>query len=131
MRKLADRIDKAELKFSLIEPRMVVPDINSLKNGTNNYIPEILADSVIMSKVAHANLDHTGFSPGTDLNQLSTYWQASLANVRNEADSGKMRGYNYSSECVNNLLQLLKNGAYAVIWEGFDSSSEQTPQDQV
>lgn len=129
MRKLSDRIDKEGLKFSLIEPRMVVPDITGLKYGTNNSIPEILADSVLMMKVAHSNLDHTGFSPNTELNPLSTYWQARMVTCRSEPDSGKMRGYNYknNSECVKNLFQLIKNGAYAVIWEGFDSSYEQTP----
>ncbi|MBK8884226.1 MAG: CehA/McbA family metallohydrolase [Bacteroidales bacterium] len=126
MRKLADRIDKAELQFSLIEPKMVVPDISSTKNGTIKFIAEILADSVIMAKVAHANLDHTGFSPGTESNHLSAYWQPSLTSGYNGPDNGKMTGPKYKStgECVNNLFQLLKNGSYAVIWEGFSNPYE-------
>ena len=126
MRKLADRIDKAELRFSLIDVKMVVPDIIRPKNGITNYIPEILSDSVIMVKVAHSNLDHTGFSPNTELNPVSTYWQARLETCKTEPDSGKIGGNNYksNSECVKNLFQLLKNGAYAVILEGFDSNNE-------
>jgi hypothetical protein len=129
MRKFADRIDKAELQFSLLDVKIVVPAITSSKNGITSHIPEILSDSVIMKKVAHSGLDHTGFSPNTELKYSElTYWAASLEPCKNEPDKRKMSGnkYGFSSECVNSLFQLLKNGAYAVIWKGFDSNNEYT-----
>ena len=133
IRKLVNRMEAEGLG----EIRLVVPDVASMKSGIRSYIPELMADPVIMEKVAHLGL-HSYSGHYANVDSLienskypeSTYWMTEWNAWRNGLDAGQTTEYNYkfASECVNYLIQLLKNGASAgIVWEGYDSYYEHPP----
>jgi O-glycosyl hydrolase len=130
LRKLVDRMET----LGLGDIKIVAPDVAGLKNGMNEYIPAMMADPVIMSKLAHVGLhSYAGyFEPVSKFLKLSAYpttslWMTECNAWRDGLDDGKIGvyDYNYAAECVNYLIDLLKNGASAcLLWEGYDSYYE-------
>jgi O-glycosyl hydrolase len=130
LRKLVDRMQA----LGLGDIKIVAPDVAGIENGINEYMPAILADPVIMSKLAHMGLHSYGgyYAPATKFLRLSAYpttslWMTECNAWRNGLDDGLIGVYDYhfASECVYCLLDLLKNGANAcMLWEGYDSYYE-------
>lgn len=133
MRKLADRMEFNNLR----DIKLVIPDVASMRAGIRAYIPEMMKDPVIMNQLAHWALhSYAGYYANVDSffrNSKypgSTWWLTEWNAWRNGLDAGQTTEYNYkfASECVNHLLQLLKNGASAgIVWEGYDAIYQHPP----
>jgi len=114
--------------------RYVAPDPASMENGIKRYIPELMKDPVIMSKIAHIGLhSYAGYYANIDsalkqsLYPKSDYWVTEWNAWCKGCDDGILGEYNYdfAAKCVGFLLDLLKNGATAgIVWEGYDSYYE-------
>jgi hypothetical protein len=133
LRKLVDRMAKTGLG----RLRIVAPDVAGINNGIKSYLPELMAYPVVMSKIAHFGL-HSYSGGGSNINTFlkgsaypkSSFWMTEWNAWRTGLDAGQTTEYNYkfASECVNYLLQLIKNGASAgIVWEGYDSYYEHPP----
>lgn len=133
MRKLVDRMEENGLG----DIKLVIPDVASMVRGIRSYIPALMEDTVIMKKVAHLSLhSYSGYYANIDslirnsVYPESTYWMTEWNAWRNGLDAGQTTeyGYSFASECVDHLMQLLKNGASAgIVWEGYDSYYEHPP----
>src|SRR5258706_4135418 len=114
--------------------RYVAPDPASMQNGIKRYIPELMKDSVIMSKIAHVGLhSYAGYYANIDsalrhsAYPKSDFWITEWNAWCKGCDDGILGEYNYdfAGKCVGFLLELLKNGATAgMVWEGYDSYYE-------
>jgi hypothetical protein len=114
--------------------KYVGPDPADMKKGISKYIPEMMQDTVIMSKLAHIGLhSYGGYYANVDSAiknskyPSSTYWITEWNAWRDGLDEGKIGVYDYrfASQCVGYLLELLKNGASGFMeWEGYDSYYE-------
>ncbi|HNP24576.1 MAG TPA: CehA/McbA family metallohydrolase [Panacibacter sp.] len=114
--------------------RYVGPDPAGMENGIKRYIPELVKDTVIMSKMAHFGLHSYGgyYANADSAIKKSPYpktgfWITEWNAWRDGLDDGKIGVYDYrfASDCVGYLLDLLKNGAGAAIeWEAYDSYYE-------
>lgn len=112
----------------------VAPDVASMNKGIDEYIPELMKDRVIMSKIAHFGLHSYGGYYASVESALknspypqSTYWLTEWNEWCKGCDNGILGEYNYdyASRCINHLLAFLKNGVNAgMIWEGYDSYYE-------
>ncbi len=115
----------------LTDMQMVAPDRST---SDTNWLPEIMADSVIMSKLGHFGL-HSYSSYGTGSQDVSnllahsaypnrTFWMTEF-NVwcgNCENGGGGTNNWEYSRGTVDYLLGHLANGASAgMVWEGYDS----------
>jgi O-glycosyl hydrolase len=130
LRKLVDRMET----LGLGDIKIVVPDVAGMNNGINEYLPAIMADPVIMSKLAHVGLHSYGgyYAPASEFLKLSAYpttslWMTECNAWRDGLDDGKIGvyDYKYAGDCVNYLIDLIKNGASAcLLWEGYDSYYE-------
>jgi hypothetical protein len=130
LRKLVDRMEV----IGLGDIKIVAPDVAGMDNGIKEYLPAIMADSVIMSKLAHVGLHSYGgyYAPASGFLKLSAYpttslWMTECNAWRNGLDDGQigLYDYNFAAECVSYLLDLLKNGANAcLLWDGYDSYYE-------
>lgn len=130
LRKFVDRMDS----LGLGDIRVVAPDVASMQTGIKTYIPGLMKDSVIMSKIAHFGLhSYGGYYAPVDsfLKQSayprSTFWITEWNNWCNGCDQGILGeyGYNYAQKSIGYLLDLLKHGASAgIVWEGYDSYYE-------
>ena len=131
IRKLIDRMERLGIMGDI---RIVAPDNASIDKSIKDFIPALMEDSLIMSKIAHLGF-HTygGYHPGIkNFIEKSTYPKSSFWITEwnawcNGCDDGILGEYNYdfASKCVGYLLDLLKNGASAAIaWEGYDSYYE-------
>ena len=131
IRKLIDRMERLGIMGDI---RIVAPDNASIDKSIKDFIPALMEDSFIMSKIAHLGF-HTygGYHPGIkNFIEKSTYPKSSFWITEwnawcNGCDDGILGEYNYdfASKCVGYLLDLLKNGASAAIaWEGYDSYYE-------
>ena len=102
--------------------------------GGTNWLPDILADPVVMSKMAdfgiHSYVPDGGNSIGVaSLIQQSAYparhfWMTEFNSWCQscETDGGGTNSWGYSRALVENLLAHLANGASsAFVWEGYDS----------
>lgn len=134
LRKLVDRMQANGLG----NIKIVAPDAASMKTGIKSYLPALMADPVIMKKIAHWGLHSYGgyYAPVDSFIKKSGYpkidwWLTEFNAWRNGLDAGKTDvkyDYNFAGECVNHLLQLLKNGASgAIVWEGYDSYYQHPP----
>jgi O-glycosyl hydrolase len=134
MRKLVDRMQANGLG----NIKIVAPDAAGMKNGIRNYLPAMMADPVIMKKIAHWGLhSYAGYSAPVDsFIKKSSYpkidwWLTEFNAWRDGLDAGKTDvkyDYKFASECVNHLLQLLRNGASGgIVWEGYDSYYQHPP----
>ncbi len=129
-RKFIDRMQT----LGMGDIKYVAPDVAGMDNGLKTYIPELLKDPVIMSKMAHIGLhSYAGYyAPVDSLLKHSAYpkmdyWMTEWNNWCNGCDEGKLGEYNYAfgAKCVEFLLQFLNNGATAgLVWEGYDSYYE-------
>jgi len=112
----------------------VAPDVAGMDNGVKKYIPELMKDSVIMSKIAHLGLhSYFGYSANVDSviknssYSKSSFWMTEYNAWCNGCDDGILGEYNYDFgvKSVNYLLDLFKHGASAcLVWEGYDSYYE-------
>lgn len=130
MRKLIDRMES----LGMGDIRYVGPDPASMYAGIKRYIPELMKDPVIMSKLAHIGVhSYAGYYANIDSAiknsnyPKTTYWVTEWNAWRDGLDDGKIGVYDYTfaSQCVYYLLELLKNGASGLMeWEGYDSYYE-------
>lgn len=128
--KLVDRLN--ELGLNNIQ--LISPDVANMQEGIDHYLPTLINDNVVMSKVKFFGLhSYNGYyTPVDSFIQHSNYrhtpiWITEFNAWRNGLDHGETGLYNYefAVECVKHLLDLLKNGASAcVVWEGYDSVYE-------
>ncbi len=134
LRKLVDRMQQNGLG----NIRIVGPDAAGMRNSIRNYLPAIMPDPVIMKKIAHWGMHSYGGynAPVDSFIKKSPYpkmgwWLTEFNAWRDGLDAGKTDvkyDYTFASECVNHLLQLLKNGASgAIVWEGYDSYYQHPP----
>ena len=132
LRKLIDRMQA----LGMDEVRYVAPDVAGMNSGVLDYIPALMKDSVVMSRIAHFGLHSYGGNPASintmdslkkSIYPLSTYWMTEWNAWRDGLDDGLIGVYDYkfASDCVNYLIGHLQNGAKAcLIWEGYDSYYE-------
>jgi len=124
---LAERLDAAGLG----DVRFVAPD---RAGGGTAYMPELLADPVVMAKLAHVGVhsysDGGGGSAGVrDFLLASDYpdrsfWMTEFNVWCPTCDSGTRGTYDwsYTRGTADYLLDHLENGASAgIVWEGYDS----------
>ncbi|MEX6689972.1 hypothetical protein QTN47_20860 [Danxiaibacter flavus] len=129
-RKFINRMDS----LGMGDIRYVSPDVAGMNNGLNTYIPELMKDPVVMSKMAHVGLHSYG---GYYINVDSAlkhspypktdYWMTEWNNWCNGCDDGILGEYNYSfaAKSIGYLFEFLQHGATAgIIWEGYDSYYE-------
>jgi O-glycosyl hydrolase len=132
LRKLIDRMQS----LGMGQIRYVAPDVAGMNSGVLDYIPALMKDPVVMSKIAHFGLHSYGGNP-VSINTMdslkqssypfSSYWMTEWNAWRDGLDDGLIGVYDYkfASDCVNYLIEHLKNGAKAcLIWEGYDSYYE-------
>jgi O-glycosyl hydrolase len=129
-RKLVDRMNA----LGLGEVEIVIPDVANMDAGIEEYLPKILASPVIMANVAHIGLHSYGgyYAPAWEYLKKSAYpasnlWMTECNAWRDGLDDGRIGLYDYTfaSECVNNMIDLIRNGASAcLLWEGYDSYYE-------
>jgi O-glycosyl hydrolase len=130
LRKFIDRM----VSLGMGDIKYVAPDVAGMGNGLKDYIPVLMKDPVIMSKLSHFGLhSYAGYYAPVDssLKQSpypnSSFWMTEWNAWRNGLDDGKIGVYDYkfASECISHLLDLLNNGATAAIeWEAYDSYYE-------
>lgn len=127
---LRDLVQKLNTN-GLADMQLVVPDRSS---ANTNWLPEIMADSVIMSRLGHFGLHSysdygTGSQDVTNLLAHSaypdrTFWMTEF-NVwcsSCESGGGGTNNWQYSRGTAEYLLGHLANGASAgMVWEGYDS----------
>ncbi|MEP7143733.1 MAG: CehA/McbA family metallohydrolase [Ferruginibacter sp.] len=120
--------------LGLGEIGFVAPDVAGMENGINKYIPELMKDPVIMSKIKHFGLhSYAGYYANSDSALKHSrypkpgFWITEWNAWCKGCDDGVLGEYNYdfAGKCVGYLLDLLKNGARAgLAWEGYDSYYE-------
>ncbi len=130
MKKLMIRMDS----LGMGNIKYVGPDPADMKKGISKYVPEMMKDSLIMSKLAHIGLhSYGGYYANVDSAikhskyPQSTYWITEWNAWRDGLDDGKIGVYDYTfaSQSVGYLIELLRNGASGFMeWEGFDSYYE-------
>ncbi len=128
--KLVERLNA----LGLNEVKLVSPDVANMKVGIDKYIPILMNDSLIMSRVNFFGLHSYGgyYAPVDSFIQHSNYpqipfWMTEFNAWRDGLDHGEtgLYNYDYASECVTHLLDFLKHGASAcIVWEGYDSYYE-------
>jgi len=131
IRKLIDRMEKLGIMGNI---RIVAPDNANTTKALTEFIPALMKDPVVMSKIAHFGIhSYGGYYKGfreflqTSAYPKSTFWVTEWNAWCNGCDEGKLGEYNYNfaSKSVGYLLDLLKNGARAgIAWEGYDSYYE-------
>jgi O-glycosyl hydrolase len=114
--------------------RYVAPDVASMNNGIEQYLPVLMKDTGIMQGIAHLGLhSYGGYYAHVDSFIRTTaypeesWWVTEWNSWRDGLDDGKIGVYDYkfASECVYKLLKILQHGASAgVAWEGYDSYYE-------
>ncbi|HMI64579.1 MAG TPA: CehA/McbA family metallohydrolase [Cyclobacteriaceae bacterium] len=130
LKKLMERMAALDMG----DVRYVAPDPASMENGIKRYIPELMKDPVIMSKIAHIGLhSYAGYYANIDsalkhsAYPKSDYWITEWNAWCKGCDDGILGEYNYdfAAKCVGFLLDLMRNGATAAMaWEGYDSYYE-------
>jgi O-glycosyl hydrolase len=131
VRKLIDRMEGLGVMGNI---RIVAPDNASNEAALKSFVPALIEDPVVMSKIAYWGF-HTygGYQRG--LNELirqspypkTTFWITEWNAWRNGLDDGLIGvyDYNFAGQSVYYLLDLLRNGATACLaWEGYDSYYE-------
>jgi hypothetical protein len=127
MRKIIMRVKQSGMN----DIRFVGPDAAGMNNSVDRYIPEMMKDSLIMSRISRfAVHSYSGYyAPVDSLIKHSEFpdkkfWVTEWNAWRDGLDDGIMTAYNYqfAAQCMGYLLDLLKNGAAAaMVWEGYDS----------
>lgn len=131
IRKIIDRMEALGIMGNI---RIVAPDNADTGKAIASFIPALMEDPVIVSRIAHYGVhSYGGYYKG--LNDFlrnspypkSTWWVTEWNAWCNGCDDGKLGEYNYdfASRSVGFLLDLLSNGARAgIAWEGYDSYYE-------
>ena len=127
MRKIMVRMKQSGMN----DIRFVGPDVGSMNKSVNRYIPEMMKDSLIMSGITRfAVHSYSGYhAPVDSLIKHSAFpnmkfWVTEWNAWRDGLDDGIKTAYNYqfAAQCMEYLLDFLKNGATAaLVWEGYDS----------
>ena len=131
IRKLIDRMEGLGIMGDI---RIVAPDNAADDAALTSFIPALMEDPVIMSRIAHLGF-HTYGGYDSRIKTFianspypkSTFWVTEWNAWCKGCDEGILGEYNYdfASKCVGYLLDLLKNGASAALaWEGYDSYYE-------
>lgn len=130
-RMLIDRMEALKIMGNI---KLVGPDVVVFNNAQNSFIPALMDDPIVWSKVAHLGFhSYGGYSD--DIQGLiksspypeMTYWMTEFNTWCSGCDDGKVGtyDYNYSSSAVKFLLEFLGNNATAcLVWEGYDSYYE-------
>ncbi len=128
--KLVERLND----LGLNRVKLVSPDVANMNVGIDQYMPVVMNDSLIMSRVHFFGFHSYGgyYAPVDSFIQHSNYpqiplWITEFNAWRDGLDHGEtgLYNYEYACECVTHLLDLLKNGASAcIVWEGYDSYYE-------
>lgn len=131
IRKLIDRMEALGIMGNI---RIVAPDNASTEKSIKDFVPALMEDPMIMSKLAHFGFhSYGGHYPGLEnFFQKSGYPAASLWITEWNAwckgcDDGILGEYNYdfAAKCVSYLLDLIQHGASAgIAWEAYDSYYE-------
>jgi len=129
-RKFTDRMDS----LGMGDIRYVSPDVAGMDNGLKTYVPALMKDAVVMSKMAHIGLhSYAGYYADVDsaLKHSSypktDYWMTEWNNWCKGCDDGILGEYNYdfAAKSIGYLFEFLQHGATAgIIWEGYDSYYE-------
>jgi len=129
-RKFIDRMES----LGMGDIQYVSPDVAGMDNGLKTYIPALMKDPVIMSKMAHIGL-HSYAGYYTDVDSAlkhsaypqTDYWMTEWNNWCKGCDDGILGEYNYdfAAKAIGYLFEFLQHGATAgFIWEGYDSYYE-------
>ncbi len=131
LRKLIDRMETLGIMGDI---RIVAPDNANTEIALKEFIPAMMKDPVVMSKIAHLGFhSYGGYFPRlkewlqNSAYPKSTFWFTEWNAWCNGCDEGILGEYNYAfaSKAMGFLLDLLKNGASAAIaWEAYDSYYE-------
>jgi O-glycosyl hydrolase len=127
LRKLVLRLES----LGLSDLRMVAPDTASIEKANSAYLPAIMADAVVMAKIAHVGVhNYEGHSasiaraikrsPYPDRSFWLTEWAAACPGC----DNGKRNEdeWSFAKTSTLNLLNHLQDGATAALfYEGYDS----------
>lgn len=130
LKKFITRMDS----LGLGDIRYVGPDVAGMDNGLKSYIPALMQDTLVMTKLAHIGL-HSYSGYYTNIDSLlkhspypkTDYWMTEWNNWCNGCDDGILGEYNYSfaAKSIGYLFEFLQHGATAgIIWEGYDSYYE-------
>ena len=127
LHKIIQRMDAMQLG----DIRMVAPDPADMNAAVKRYVPEMMKDSLVMSRLAHIGVhSYGGYYANIDSAikaspfPASNYWVTEWNAWRDSLDEGKTGVYDYgfAAQCVDQLLDLLNHGAAAALaWEGYDS----------
>lgn len=130
LKKLMDRMQADGMG----DVHYVAPDVASMNNGIEKYLPVLMKDTSIMSRIAHLGLhSYGGYYANVDSFIRTTaypdesWWITEWNSWRDGLDDGKVGVYDYqfASECIYKLLKLLQHRISAGIsWEGYDSYYE-------
>lgn len=116
IRKLIIRMDA----LGLGSIRIVAPDNAGMESSLNEFVPALMADSIVMSRMAHFGFhSYNGYYPGLKEYLLkspypkSSFWITEWNAWCNGCDEGILGEYNYdyARKSVYFLLDILKNGA--------------------
>jgi len=128
--KLLERMNDCGLNMI----RLVSPDLANMQVGIDRYMPLILNDSLVMSGIKYFGFHSYGgyYAPLDSFIHHSGYpaihfWMTEFNAWRDGLDHGETGVYNYdyASECVHYLMDLIRNGASAcIVWEAYDSPYE-------
>ena len=131
LRKLIDRMTALGIMGNV---HIVAPDNASTGIALMDFIPAMMKDDVVMSKMAHLGFhSYGGYSEGLreslehSAYPESTFWITEWNAWCNGCDDGIPGKYDYAfaSKSVGFLLDLLRNGAQAALaWEAYDSYYE-------
>jgi O-glycosyl hydrolase len=131
IRKLIDRMEGAGIMGNI---KIVAPDNASPDRSLKDFIPPLMDDSIIMSKIFRFGFhSYGGYPKGLQewlLNArypTSTYWVTEWNAWCQGCDEGKLGeyDYNFGSKSLGYLLDLIQHGASAgIAWEGYDSYYE-------
>lgn len=129
-RKFIERMDS----LGMGDIRYVGPDVAGMGNGLNSYIPALMNDPLVISKLAHIGLhSYAGYYASVDSAlkhsryPQTDYWMTEWNNWCNGCDDGLLGEYNYdfAAKSIGFLFEFLEHGATAgIIWEGYDSYYE-------
>jgi O-glycosyl hydrolase len=131
LRKLVERMTALGIMGNI---RIVAPDNADTGIALKDFIPAMMADKVVMSKIAHLGFhSYGGYQQGLreSLEHSAyrgiTFWITEWNAWCNGCDDGIPGKYDYpfASKSVGFLLDLLRNGARAAVaWEAYDSYYE-------
>lgn len=120
--------------LGLGDVKYVAPDVAGLDNALDTYLPELMKDTIAMSKIAHIGLHSYGgyYAPIDSFIKHSSFpqydfWMTEWNNWCKGCDDGRLGEYNYqfAAKSVEYLLDCWRNNATAgLVWEGYDSYYE-------